>query len=122
MSGETFGEEIDRLEAEFNAKITDAHRKEAKDIWDMFSALMESGMAYFEYIEPLLTRAEALFKSIEGENGKLAQYVKLAKLKGADGCLSELDDVRCLLHLVFEPESGGGLTRYEIWKDEKETT
>jgi hypothetical protein len=113
---ETFSDEIDRLNREFNAKATNDHRKAAKDVWNMLSALIEGGMTYFEYIEPLLVRAESLFKLIEGENSKLATYVRLARLKGADGCLSELDTIRNLLHLVFEPETGGDLTRYEIWK------
>jgi hypothetical protein len=93
-------------------KTTKEIVEEAEHLWNCFSAIMESTCNDFETLEPFLRKTQKLFEKI-GE-AKIAEYINYVTLKGADARQSEWDNIRCCLHLVYEPDSGGALTVDEI--------
>lgn len=78
---------------------------EAEDIWNMFSALMEGYMMSAEYADPLLKRTKALLERMG--DSVTANYVEWVRLKEGDAQASEWDNIRNILHLIFDPKSGG---------------
>lgn len=100
-------------------KPTNEQSREAKELWDYFSSIMESTCQNFETLEPFLRKAKTLFKDMNEQ--KISEYINYIILKGADAKSSEWDNIRCCLHLVFEPESGGSLTVDELREGKFET-
>jgi hypothetical protein len=84
----------------------------ARDIWNMFAALMDGQTMSAEYAAPLLKRTKGLLTRM-GDT-VTAKYVEWVRLKEGDAQASEWDNIRNLLHLIFEPKSGGGWSWAEI--------
>lgn len=86
--------------------------KVAEDIWTRFSALMEALMMSSEYADPLLKRTKGLLERMD--DIITAKYVEWVRLKKGDAQVSEWDNIRNILHLIFEPKSGGAWCWAEI--------
>lgn len=92
--------------------VTTPQLERAKEIYDAMFCLQESMTWDAETMRPWITKARDLLAEIN--EPKLSEYCNYVLLKDAEASACEWDNIRCIMHLIVEPESGGTLTVDEL--------
>lgn len=73
--------------------------KEAKELWNQLSAVLESTVCQFDMVRPILLKVKEYYIDVDPI---LALYVQGIMLKEADANIHEWDAIRELLHGEFD--------------------